>query len=74
MTPNEVAQAVLDSLHETGLKSPRTITLSDGSSIQAVITGISGLNNTMYVELIDVGTDQVKRIPIGRISEVKTNG
>jgi hypothetical protein len=43
VTQQEVAQAVLASLQQTGFKQPVWIKLSDGSGFQGIITGLNGI-------------------------------
>jgi len=70
MNQQEVAQAVLGSLQQTGFKQPVWIKLNDGSRFQGIITGLNGINNTMFVQVIDLGTDQMKSVAISKISEI----
>ncbi len=70
MSQQEVTQAVLASLQQTGFKQPVWIRLSDGSAVQGIITGLNGINNTMFVQVIDVGTDQVKSVALNKIQEI----
>lgn len=70
MTQQEVAQAVLASLQQTGFKQPVWIKLSDGSGFQGIITGLNGINNMMFVQVIDVGTDQVKSVAMNKIQDI----
>ena len=70
MSQQEVAQAVLASLQQTGFKSPVWIKLSDGSPFQGIITGLSSINSAMYVQVIDIGTDQMKSVAMSKILEI----
>lgn len=69
MNQQEVAQVVLASLQQTGIKQPVWIKLNDGSAFQGIITGLNAINNAMFVQAIDVGTDQVKSVAMSKIME-----
>jgi hypothetical protein len=70
MSQQEVAQAVVVSLQQTGFKQPARIKLSDGSAFLGIITGLNGINNTTFVQVIDVGTNQVKCVAMNKIQEI----
>jgi hypothetical protein len=72
MNQQEVAQAVLASLQQTGFKQPVWIKLNDGSAFQGIITGLNAINNAMFVQAIDIGTDQRKSVAMTKISEIST--
>ena len=39
-------------------------------AFQGIITGLNGINNTMFVQVIDVGTDQMKSVAMTKIQEI----
>ncbi|HEV3345339.1 MAG TPA: hypothetical protein VG125_33485 [Pirellulales bacterium] len=70
MTQQEIAKAVLASLHQTGFKSPVWFRMDDGSAFQGIITGLNYHGNAASVQVLDVATDQSRSVAMSDMSEI----